>query len=140
LIDKEEIFLPIAVKRRNENKQGDCPLISLFAVSIVKVLVSPGGNSAFGAVSLRENFASGRSISRILSGHGWIPFPLAIIYLDDTSPHRSGSLPGILRRRVASCHPKTDSSLLGLAPDGGYLTALITMDAGGLLHHPFTIT
>ena len=32
------------------------------------------------------------------------------------------------------------SSLLGLAPDGSYLAIHITADAGGLLHHLFTIT
>jgi hypothetical protein len=32
------------------------------------------------------------------------------------------------------------SSLLGLAPDGGYLAICITTDAGGLLHHLFTMT
>src|SRR3972149_10300772 len=32
------------------------------------------------------------------------------------------------------------SSLLGLAPGGGYLAIHITADAGGLLHHHFTIT
>lgn len=32
------------------------------------------------------------------------------------------------------------SSLLGLAPGGGYLAIRITTDAGGLLHHLFTIT
>src|SRR5512140_844512 len=31
------------------------------------------------------------------------------------------------------------SSLLGLAPGGGYLAIHITADAGGLLHHLFTI-
>ena len=31
-------------------------------------------------------------------------------------------------------------SLLGLAPGGGYLAARIAADAGGLLHHLFTIT
>ena len=31
-------------------------------------------------------------------------------------------------------------SLLGLAPSGGYLAARITTDAGGLLHHHFTMT
>ena len=30
--------------------------------------------------------------------------------------------------------------LLGLAPDGGCLAVHITMDAGGLLHHLFTLT
>ena len=32
------------------------------------------------------------------------------------------------------------SSLLGLAPGGGYLAARIAADAGGLLHHLFTVT
>ena len=32
------------------------------------------------------------------------------------------------------------SSLLGLAPGGGYLAARIAANAGGLLHHLFTIT
>lgn len=32
------------------------------------------------------------------------------------------------------------SSLLGLAPGGGYLAIRITANAGGLLHHLFTIT
>ena len=113
--------------------------IGTIVVSIVKVLVSPGGNSTFGTASLQERIASGRSISRILSRMEKI-HPWAIIYLDDTSPCRSGSLPGTIRRRAASCRPKTNSSLLGLAPDGGYLAAHITMCAGGLLHHLFTIT
>lgn len=30
--------------------------------------------------------------------------------------------------------------LLGLAPDGVYLATNITARAGGLLHHPFTLT
>jgi hypothetical protein len=32
------------------------------------------------------------------------------------------------------------SLLLGLAPDGGYLAVDITANAGGLLHHLFTLT
>ena len=32
------------------------------------------------------------------------------------------------------------SSLLGLAPGGGYLAICIAANAGGLLHHLFTIT
>ncbi len=43
-----------------------------------------------------------------------------------------------MRRRAASSHPQMESSLLGLAPGGGYLAARITADAGGLLHHLFT--
>lgn len=92
--------------------------------------------------------ASGRSISRILSSNG------------DCSPHLGGHLSG---KRVttplkqptrdwlpkqeahkdASTHPagpRTTSSLLDLAPGGGYQAARITTDTGGLLHHLFTIT
>jgi len=43
-------------------------------------------------------------------------------------------------RRAVSHRPRTISPLLGLAPGGGYLAIRITADAGGLLHHLFTIT
>lgn len=42
------------------------------------------------------------------------------------------------RKRATS--PHTRLSLLGLAPDGGYLANRIAADAGGLLHHRFTLT
>ena len=45
-----------------------------------------------------------------------------------------------MRRRAVSHRPQTISSLLGLAPGGGYLATRITACAGGLLHHLFTIT
>ena len=45
-----------------------------------------------------------------------------------------------MRRRAVSHRPQTISPLLGLAPGGGYLAICITADAGGLLHHLFTIT
>ena len=47
---------------------------------------------------------------------------------------------GHVWRRAASHRPQTKSSLLGLAPGGGYLATHITARAGGLLHHLFTIT
>lgn len=47
---------------------------------------------------------------------------------------------GYIWRRAASHRPQTKSSLLGLAPGGGYLATRITARAGGLLHHLFTIT
>ncbi len=50
------------------------------------------------------------------------------------------SLPGAMRRRAASNRPQTILPLLDLAPDGGYLAICITANAGGLLHHLFTIT
>ena len=45
-----------------------------------------------------------------------------------------------MRRRAVSHRPQTISPLLGLAPGGGYLAICITANAGGLLHHLFTIT
>jgi len=45
-----------------------------------------------------------------------------------------------VRRRAVSHRPQTISPLLGLAPDGGYLAIYITVNAGGLLHHLFTMT
>ena len=45
-----------------------------------------------------------------------------------------------MRRRAVSSRPQTESFLLGLAPGGGYLAIRITADAGGLLHHLFTMT
>ena len=66
--------------------------------------------------------ASGRSISRILS---------------------SAEAPG--RPSICAVYPgltetSSLSSLLDLAPGGGYQAAHITARAGGLLHHLFTIT
>lgn len=81
---------------------------------------------------------SGWSISRILSGRkpAW-----AIIYLGRALPRSSvqptrgymetSSLPSVLT---------TISPLLDLAPGGGYLAICISTNAGGLLHHLFTIT
>ncbi len=66
--------------------------------------------------------ASGRSISRILS---------------------SAEAPG--RSSICAVDPDLTetsslSALLDLAPDGGYQAARIATDAGGLLHHLFTLT
>jgi hypothetical protein len=73
-----------------------------------------------------------RPISRVLS---W-----AVIYLGQRLPAVSSSLPEARTGRAAPCPPKRVSPLLGLAPDGGCLAAHVTTDAGGLLHHLFTIT
>ena len=88
---------------------------------------------------------SGRSISRILSGNKClgdhlsgrhVATPLVAAY--------PGLAPSRWRvhiwRRAASRRPQTTSSLLGLAPGGGYLATHITVRAGGLLHHLFTLT
>ena len=47
---------------------------------------------------------------------------------------------GRVWRRAVSHRPRTISPLLGLAPGGGYLAICITANAGGLLHHLFTLT
>ncbi len=89
---------------------------------------------------------SGWSISRILSGAEapvqsslWaVRRRAARCSLPGAGPsHRRE---GRVRRRAVSHRPQTISPLLGLAPDGGYLATCITADAGGLLHHLFTIT
>lgn len=60
----------------------------------------------------------------------------------DTLPCGSSSLPEAGRAEPARTHwvlPHWDSPLFGLAPDGGCLAVDIAADAGGLLHHPFTL-
>ena len=43
-------------------------------------------------------------------------------------------------RETSSLPSRRSSSLFGLAPDGGCPAAGIAADAGGLLHHHFTLT
>ncbi len=74
----------------------------------------------------------GRPISRVLSR--------AVIYLGRRLPAVSSGLPGAWTGRAAPCPPKWASPLLGLAPGGGCLAVRVATDAGGLLHHLFTIT
>ena len=81
---------------------------------------------------------SSQSISRVLSPRRSVG--AAIIYLERQLPAASSSLPETRTVRVAPCPPERDSSLFGFAPDGGCLAARVTTDAGGLLHHLFTIT
>ncbi len=64
----------------------------------------------------------GRSISRILYGR---PAAAVIIYLGGLSPTPSCSLPETQGKRAASRLPWQTLSLLGLAPDGGYLAAAL---------------
>jgi hypothetical protein len=92
-----------------------------------------------------EKITSGRSISRILSSNRCLGDHLSGRHvatpLDAAYP---GLAPSRWRvhiwRRAASRRPQTTSSLLGLAPSGGYLATHITARAGGPLHHLFTIT
>lgn len=55
--------------------------------------------------------------------------------------HLSGT--PVARRLVQPTRTRNGASrtyaLLGLAPDGVYLAADVTANAGGLLHHPFTL-
>jgi hypothetical protein len=100
---------------------------------------------------------SDRSVSRILSGRAgrftsedFIPAILPgrsslwtarLRTVQAAYPGLAPEKPGaLLWRRAASRRPQTASSLLGLAPGGGYLATRIAADAGGLLHHLFTIT
>jgi len=96
--------------------------------------------------SIHKNNNSGRSISRILSS---AEAPVQSSLWAARRRAARCSLPGAgslhrrrerVRRRAVSRRPQTTSPLLGLAPGGGYLATCITADAGGLLHHLFTIT
>ncbi len=100
----------------------------------------------------------GRSVSRILSGRGmqvyapkgFVPAPCLGDHLSrrrvaaplkrPTRDWQPPSRRSNIRRRAASSRPQTVSSLLGLAPGGGYLAARIAASAGGLLHRLFTLT
>ena len=88
---------------------------------------------------------SGRSISRILSSNECLGDHLSGRHvatpLDAAYPGLAPSRWRVhVRRRAASRRPQTTSSLLGLAPGGGYLATHITARAGGPLHHLFTLT
>ncbi|GAA3467735.1 hypothetical protein GCM10018965_022880 [Nonomuraea roseola] len=88
---------------------------------------------------VREKWETSRPVGRVLSfaNEG------ATIHLGPPLPAASSGLPARLGRAVlerrardASC----EASLLDLAPGGVYLAAHVTVGAGGLLHHPFTLT
>lgn len=49
-------------------------------------------------------------------------------------PYTSSNLP------ESSAGPASNTSLFGLAPDGVYLAGYVTIPAGGLLPHRFTLT
>jgi len=58
-------------------------------------------------------------------------------------PAASSGLPARLGRAVLERRAQNasrEASLLDLAPGGVYLAAHVTVGAGGLLHHPFTLT
>jgi hypothetical protein len=79
--------------------------------------------------------SSGRPISRILSNRGWPVYaPKSVFPALCLDGHLSG------QPTRNSNDASSVSSLLGLAPGGGYLAACITAGAGGLLHLLFTIT
>ena len=59
---------------------------------------------------------------------------MIIIPLGRMLPYASSNLPG------SSAGPASNTSLFGLAPDGVYLAGHVTMPAGGLLLHRFTLT
>ena len=83
---------------------------------------------------LKRN-ASGRPISRILSGGGMSVYtPRSFFPTLCLDGHLS------VRPTRDSDDASSVSSLLGLAPGWGYLAARITADAGGLLHRLFTMT
>jgi hypothetical protein len=84
---------------------------------------------------MHDEVSSGQPISRILSSVGFTVYAKKLLpVLRAWAIISLGSLPG------TDDEAGSLSSLLGLAPGGGCLAARITADAGGLLHHLFTVT
>ena len=81
-----------------------------------------------------KHLVASRSVSRILCpfrGDGHLS---GATVTDDLDAAHLQTLSGQLVCTGARKRP------LGLAPDGVYIAARVTTDAGGLLHHPFTLT
>ena len=84
---------------------------------------------------------TGRPMSRVLSKRRPKGRFEAIIYLERTLPHVSSSLPEYAPREPGIGRTTLPWRILfDLAPDGVYLAGHVTAPAGGLLHHPFTLT
>lgn len=86
-----------------------------------------------------RNRETSRPVGRVLSfaNEG------ATIHLGPPLPAASSGLPARLGRAVLERRARDapcEASLLDLAPGGVYLAAHVTVGAGGLLHHPFTLT
>ena len=62
------------------------------------------------------------------------------IYLGAPLPMRSSNLPTDSDEQPSNVGAGPRTGPLGLAPGGVYLAASVTRGAGGLLHHPFTLT
>src|SRR5512144_292802 len=84
--------------------------------------------------------ASGWSVSRILSGESHRFTPEGFIPGIRFSDHLSRRSTRDLTSPKGGKERAAPSSLFDLALDGGCLAARIAADAGGLLHHLFTIT
>ena len=81
-------------------------------------------------------------VSRILCTGRLAASRPAVIHLDLPSPAGSSGLPaGIGRATLDRLRSTPETGVpLGLAPGVVYLAAPVTRDAGGLLHHRFTLT
>jgi len=75
-----------------------------------------------------------RPVRRVLSPRTVTGAAVAAIHLRRTLPHASSDLPAGIGRAALG------RLLSGLAPGGVYRAAPVTRHAGGLLHHPFTLT
>jgi hypothetical protein len=82
-----------------------------------------------------KKITSGRPISRILSGGDLSVYAPKSFFLTLCLDGHLSVQPTRNSNDASSV-----SSLLGLAPGGGYLAACIAADAGGLLHRLFTMT
>lgn len=65
---------------------------------------------------------------------------VAAIHLGLPSPAHSSGLPAGSGGQPSNACADASRRPLGLAPGGVYLAIPVTRDAGGLLHHPFTLT
>lgn len=102
-----------------------------------------GHNRAANSVWLLTG--SGRTswpVSRILCTGRLAAFRAAVIHLGLPSPAGSSGLPaGIGRAALNRLRSTPEAGVpFGLAPGGVYRAVPVTRDAGGLLHHRFTLT
>jgi hypothetical protein len=102
-------------------------------------LVSNGASP--GDPRSRDAGRTSRPVSRILCAGRLATSRPAAIHLGLPLPTGSSGLPaGIGRATLERLRKHRERCPLGLAPGGVYRAVPVTRDAGGLLHHRFTLT
>ena len=95
---------------------------------------------SIGPLVLPVSARMSRPVSRILFPGALRPSRSAVIHLGLPSPAGSSGLPAGSGGQPSSTCAGTSRCPLGLAPGGVYRAVPVTRDAGGLLHHLFTLT